>query len=103
MAVAPNSTVRVLRNVPIDQNYRNTLYFASADAQYNYFSAQTKYTFTELTYQRRESSIYVQVSPDALFDCNYIMYQNTNYNNRWFYAFITAVNYVNDNTAEIVF
>lgn len=103
MAVAPNSTVRVLRNVPIDQDYRNTLYFASTDAQYNYFSAQTKYTFTEMTYQRRESSIYVQVSPDALFDCNYIMYQNTNYNTRWFYAFITAVNYVNDNTAEIVF
>lgn len=103
MAVAPNSTVRVLRNVPIDQNYRNTLYFSSTDAQYNYFSAQTKYTFTELTYQRRESSIYVQVSPDALFDCNYIMYQNTNYNTRWFYAFITAINYVNDNTAEIVF
>ena len=103
MAVAPNSTVRVLRNVPIDQNYRNTLYFASTDAQYNYFVAQTKYTFTELTYQRRESSIYVQVSPDALFDCNYIMYQNTNYNTRWFYAFITAINYVNDNTAEIVF
>lgn len=103
MAVAPNSTVRVLRNVPIDQDYRNTLYFASTDAQYNYFYAQTKYTFTELTYQRRESSIYVQVSPDALFDCNYIMYQNTNYNTRWFYAFITAINYVNDNTAEIVF
>ena len=103
MAVAPNSTVRVLRNVPIDQNYRNTLYFSSTDAQYNYFSAQTKYTFSEMTYQRRESSIYVQVSPDALFDCNYIMYQNTNYNTRWFYAFITAINYVNDNTAEIVF
>lgn len=103
MAVAPNSTVRVLRNVPIDQNYRNTLYFATTDAQYNYFVAQTKYTFSEMTYQRRESSIYVQVSPDALFDCNYIMYQNTNYNTRWFYAFITAVNYVNDNTAEIVF
>ena len=40
---------------------------------------------------------------DDLYDCNYIMFQNTAYGTKWFYAFILEVNYINDKTTEIVY
>ena len=29
------------------------------------------------------------------------MYKNENYSNKWFYAFITGMRYINDNVTEI--
>ena len=40
---------------------------------------------------------------DDLYDCNYIMFQNTAYGTKWFYAFILEVNYINDKTTEIIY
>lgn len=36
-----------------------------------------------------------------MINYNYCMYQNENYTNKWFYAFITNMQYVNDNMTEI--
>ena len=38
---------------------------------------------------------------DNIINYNYVMYQNENYSNKWFYAFITNMKYVNDNMTEI--
>lgn len=103
MAVAPNSTIRLLSNVPLDAAHRNTIYFSSVSAQTSYFSGQTAFTFSEYSYQRRERSVLVEASADALYQCNYMMYQNSSYTNKWFYAFIDAINYINDNCAEVAF
>lgn len=45
----------------------------------------------------------VELLSDNLYDCNYLMFQNTAYGNKWFYAFINEVNYINDVTCEIVY
>lgn len=39
---------------------------------------------------------------DDLIGYNYVMYQNTHYSNKWFYAFILKMEYVNDNMTRIV-
>ena len=103
MAISPNSYIKVLENVPLDSAHQNTIYWQNTTAQQNYFSGLAKYTFAPATYQRRESSILVPQSADSLYSCNYVMFQNTAYGGRWFYGFIDAVNYINDNTAEIVY
>lgn len=102
MYIAPNSTVRVLRGVNIDSDYQHTVRFTNRDAQYDVLSAKTKFTFTPQTYQRTyKNSIKVEKIADDLFDCNYLMFQNTSYGNKWFYAFIDKVNYINDKCSEI--
>lgn len=103
MAISPNSYIKVLENVPLDSAHQNTIYWNNTTAQQNYFSSLAKYTFAPATYQRRESSILVPQTADNLYSCNYVMFQNTAYGGRWFYGFIDAVNYINDNTAEIVY
>ena len=45
----------------------------------------------------------VGYSADNIYDCNYLMFQNTNFGNKWFYAFINSVEYINNDVAEIQF
>lgn len=104
MYIEPRTNIRLLRNVPLDNTYNHTLYFASATAQYNYFIGLQKYNLTNYSYTRKgRGSARVGILADNLYDCNYMMFQNTSFGNKWFYAFITSVEYVNNETSEITF
>lgn len=104
MYIAPNTTIRMLKDVPLDNTYRNTIYFAYVANQTSYFSGKTKYTFAAQSYQRvQKATLRIGRKADDLYDCNYLMFQNTAYGNKWFYAFVTGVEYVNNETSEIRF
>lgn len=103
MNFTPTTNVRLLSNVPLDNTYKNTITFGSTSSQSSYFLGKTKFSFSDFTYQRISSSIRVPVNAEQCFDCNYIMYQNTNYANKWFYGFVTEVKYINPETTEIFF
>lgn len=104
MYIAPNTTIRMLKDVPLDNTYRNTIYFAYVDNQTSYFSGKTKYTFAAQSYQRvQKGTLRIGRKADDLYDCNYLMFQNTAYGNKWFYAFVTGVEYVNNETSEVSF
>jgi ribosomal protein L23 len=101
--ITPNSTFKLLHGVPLDFNHRNVRYFGSRSEQLSFFEAFSKYSFPSCTYVRQEGKIRVDKKADDLYDCNYLMYQNTSYGSKWFYAFITDVEYVNDSTTYISF
>lgn len=102
MYIAPNSTVKVLRNVPLDAGYEQTIYFASATDQANYFASKAKYTFDLQTYQRvHKGRMRLKMLADNMYDCNYLMFKNTSFGDKWFYAFIKNVEYVNNEVSEI--
>lgn len=104
MYIQPNSIVKVLRGIDLDPDYANTIYFESTTVQRNYFEGKTKYTYNALTYQRvNKNVIRVQQKADDLYDIDYLMFQNTSYGSKWFYAFVTSVEYVNDITANIYY
>lgn len=102
MAIQPNTDIRLLTGIPLDNTYNHTVYFTDNNAQASYFISKTKHNFAKQTYQRVSSGVCrVATKPDKCYDCNYMMFKNTNYGNKWFYAFVTNVNYINDNTAEV--
>lgn len=102
MYIAPDSVIRLIKNCPLDTTYEHTIYFNSKDEQTAYFSGLTKYTLTKQTYQRVNKNLMrVQYKADDLYDCNYLMFQNTAFGNKWFYAFIKRIDYVNNITSEI--
>lgn len=104
MEIQPNTNIKILRNVPLDTSYDHTLYFANATAQYNYFASLTKYNLTANTYQRvNKGRARVGLCADDIYDCNYMMFQNTSFGNKWFYAYIKSIEYVNNQTSEIEF
>lgn len=103
MYIAPTSIVKILKNIPLDNTYKDTLYFANEGAQSSYFLTQMKVQFANYTYIRKENKIRVEATADTLFNCNYIMWQNPSFGAKWFYAFIIDVEYLNNETAEITF
>lgn len=104
MYIAPNTIIRVLKDCPLDNTYDHTIWFGSLSSQTSYFMGLTKYTFTEQTYQRvNKSTMRLYRKADDLYDCNYLMFQNSSFGTKWFYAFITSVEYVNNTTSEITY
>lgn len=110
MYIEPSTTIFILHNCPLDTSYDHTIYFGEAGdegakkAQQDYFSSLTKYTLIKQTYQRvNKNVIRAQIKADNLYDCNYLMFQNVNFGNKWFYAFIKKVEYVNNITSEITY
>lgn len=91
----PITKVYIL-DVPLENDYKNTLYFANASAQQSYFQSRVIRSFTDFTYQRKDKIIRLPVEYDSIYHANYVMYQNSNYSNKWFYAFITELEYIND-------
>lgn len=104
MYVAPNSTIKLLHNVPLDDRYTDTAWFNDKNAQAVTFSTYTKATFTAQSYQRvNKNKLRIEAPFNDVCDCNYLMFQNTSFGTKWWYAFITAVEYVNNATTEIVY
>ena len=90
-----------LLDVPLENDYKHTLYFTSKETQHEYFRTQVKKSYTDFSYQRKDNVIRVPEHIDNLYICNYVMYQNSAYSNKWFYAFIKDMKYINDGCTEI--
>ena len=85
-----------LLKVPIELDNKNQLNFSSKTTQYNYFNGCTKISIDDSSYQRKDNTIRYPGHIDDLIGYNYCMYRNTSYSNKWFYAFITDMRYIND-------
>lgn len=94
------TTVRLLA-VPLENDYLHTFYFASRSAQTSYFQGRTKKTYNDLSYQRKDKTIRCDEHIDNLLGCNYVMYKNNAYTDKWYYAFIVKMEYVNDGRTDI--
>lgn len=106
----PQGIVRI-GTIPFDNTYTHTVMkdWADEDAMAAEFAQRLNNTFTEdtYTYIRANNSIRVNFNAEKLYQFNYCMYQNYNYTDvlnkrKWYYAFITEVNYINEQCTELV-
>lgn len=105
MGIAPNSTVQVFKGVPLKNKYEDTFYFETRNAQNTFFNKLTPITILKNQYrvEPNQLSITVELTYDKLYKCNYMRFNNLSYEDRWFYAFITNVEYVNEAATRIYF
>lgn len=98
-----NITKVYLMNVPLENDYKHTLMFKTLAEQQSYFSgrAAAGKQYTDFSYQRKDNVIRVPEQYDTVLKYNYVMYQNAAYSNKWFYAFITDITYVNDDRTDL--
>lgn len=96
-----NITQVHLLNVPLENDYKITLYFDTPDEQTNYFLSRNRKSYTDFSYQRKNHVIRVPDHFDRVQNCNYVMYQNSAYSDKWFYAFIVDLQYVDDGRTDI--
>lgn len=98
--ITPHTSVYLIK-CPLEEDNQNQLKFANATAQHNYFNSLPKLEFDNFSYQRQDGVIRINEHIDNIISYNYVMYQNEDYGNKWFYAFITNMEYVNDNCTYV--
>lgn len=103
--VAPNSTCEFFSNLGLNDNYDDSLYFASTSAKDTYFSNLTKLaTATAMTYTREQRNfVRVELPMSTLISASYMRFKNTSFENKWFYAFVNNVEYINNNCTQVNF
>ena len=100
MAITPNTNLSLIK-VPLTLDNKNQLTFENREKQFDYFSNLESIDVNNFTYQRANNVIRFPEHIDNIIHYNYCMYQNNNYTDKYFYAFITNMRYVNDNMTEI--
>lgn len=102
--IPPNSDVVLCRAVPIDNDYKYTLYFENVPDQNRYFLSKAFKQFHHVSYQREKRNVMtLEVPAPEVYACNYLMFRNTSYGEKWFFAFVNSVEYVNDNVTDIYY
>ena len=107
MIIVPDSVVEFYHGVPLDNTYEHTVLFSDVSAQNNYFHGNINILSKRVnrnTYFRVERGVMrVEATAKELYNCNYLAFQNSSFAEKWFYAFVTNVEYVNNSTVDVSF
>lgn len=100
--IIPQSEVKLLR-IPLEKDEEHTLSFNNVNEQTNYFLNNVFKSYSDFTYIREQQALVVPENYDTICTCTYLMYRNNGFNNKYFYAFITKMEYVSENSTRIYF
>lgn len=97
-----NSKIIICNNIRLDKDYINTLNYTEEQmiilCQQNAIASAENYSFLQET-----GGIYVAFTYNQCIRANYIAYQNPDYSNKWFFAWIDEVIYKGNKNCEIKF
>lgn len=101
----PDTEVRLLSNVPLSPNNEHQMTFPDKASQTSFFynKGTAANTFSDFTYVKVDSTVQVPRGRDELYSVNYLMFRNEYFTDKWFYAFVTKLEYVNPNMTKIHF
>lgn len=103
-AIAPNTVIR-MGQIYLQSGSEDTFYFDSVADQTTFMTTNLTHVFTKFTYQREHRN-YVKIEITSEQDADkwdYMMFQNTSYGNKWFYAFITETEWINNLTVKVYY
>lgn len=99
--ITPQTNIRLIK-LPIEIDNSNQLTFNNANDQYNYFHGiQNHIDLNNATYVRKDNTIRFNLPFDDIITYNYVMYQNESYSDKWFYAYITDIRYLSNESSAI--
>lgn len=102
MTITPQGQLYLCKT-KLENDYKNQLTFSNATAQLNYFNSVIQHTFDNYTYIKKDNVVQVGKNIDEIIDCNYLFYKNMGFTNKWYFCFITNMEYVNENCTRITF
>ena len=100
--ISPHGKIRLL-NLNIDSTQKNQIRFSNKTDQETYMLSKKVKEFENYYYMKKDGYIKVKATLDDLWNCDYIMYKNSGFSDKWFYAFITKKEYLSENTVAITF
>lgn len=101
--MATNISKVYLLTVPLEDDMKNTLYFANESSQHSYFAGVVGKTYTNVSYQSETRTFRCRDEIDTIRQYNYIMWQNPAFSNKWFYGFIKKMEFVSTGMTDVFF
>lgn len=102
--VQPNSVIQLFKGINLDNRYMHTIYFANESAQNSWFTGKVFKTYQGQSYTRyTRNQIKIKDDATSILGCTYLRFMNDRTVDKWFYAFILSIEYVNENTALITY
>ena len=97
-----NSQIIMCKNIKLDRNYNNVLNYTEAQmlslCRTNQVASASNYSFI-----RERGTIKTHFTYSQCLQSNYIAFQNPDYSNKWFFAWIDNVDYKSDGCGELSF
>lgn len=104
MYVAPDTNLIFIKNCPLASNLEHTILFESAGAQQAYFAGLSSQTVDKYSFQRATIGVVrVGIPWNDCIGFNYMAFQNHAHGDKWFYAFITNYEYINEGCTAVFF
>lgn len=103
MAYQKLTNVWLCSGVPLDTGHNHTIMFSTSAAQFAYFQGKAVHSATGCSYQRESMCVQYPAVYDAIAGANYLVYRNDAYSTKYYYAFITNIEYVNDSVSWVYF
>lgn len=96
-----NSEIIICKNIKLEKDYKDVLDYTENEmvslCRTNQVATSNSYSFI----RTERNVIKTSFSYEDALKCNYMAFKNTDYSNKWFFAFIDEVIYANDGTAKI--
>lgn len=96
-----NSNIIICKNIRLEKDYKDVLNYTEQEmialCQSHAVATSNNYSFV----RSERNVIKTGFSYSDALKCNYMAFQNPDYSNKWFFAFIDDVEYANDGTSRI--
>lgn len=100
MPTIPNTTLYV-GVAPWNSDLKNVQSYASRAEQISTIQGLLSHKYEHINIIRRDSDLILKGVNEDLTQCNYLMYQNADISNKWYFAFIDNVQYNSLNSVII--
>lgn len=98
-----NSKIMLCSGIKLEKDYRHVLTYTEQQ-MVSLCTAKARVSRNTYSFIRHgKNTIEVDVDFATCLQCNYMAFQNTDYSNKWFFAFIDSIEYRNNSTTRINF
>ena len=100
--MARTSKIYLAKNIKLDKNYRAVLNYSESD-MISLITNNANLVYYQANYQfiRESNVIQIKAPYSTVCGANYMAFQNPDYSNKYFFAFIDDIKYLNENATEI--
>lgn len=102
--MAKTSKIYLAKNIKLDKNYKEVLNYSESQ-MLELITDNSNLVYYQSNYQfiRETNTIQIKAPYRDVCGANYMAFQNPDYSNKYFFAFIDNVKYLNENASEITY
>lgn len=102
--MARTGKIFLAKNIKMDKNYKSVLNYDETQ-MISLITDSANLVYSALNYQfiRDRGTIQVNAPYSQVIQANYMAFQNPDYSNKYFFAFIDEVKYLSPNASEIIY